>query len=50
MVAHDRIQGVLAAPTRVLPPSPTPFPEGPLDVMLADVGFRYEATTPCSKG
>jgi len=43
VVAHDRIQGVLAAPTRVLPSSPTGFPEGPLDVVLADVGFRYEA-------
>ena len=43
VVAHDRIQTVLAAPTRPALPDPSPLPDGPLDVVLDGVGFRYDA-------
>lgn len=41
VVAHDRVQRVLAAPTRPSPPAPTPLPDGPLDVVLDGVRFGY---------
>lgn len=42
VVAHDRIQGVLAAPVRPERPDPPALPDGPLDVVLDGVGFRYD--------
>jgi ATP-binding cassette subfamily B protein len=41
VVAHDRLQEVLAAPRRAEPARARPLPPGPLDVELDDVGFAY---------
>lgn len=41
VVANDRVQRVLAAPSRPWPPAPTPLPDGPLDVVLDAVRFGY---------
>jgi ATP-binding cassette, subfamily B, bacterial len=41
VVAHDRVMGVLAAPTRERPADPVPLPEGPLDVTIDDVRFVH---------
>jgi ABC-type multidrug transport system fused ATPase/permease subunit len=41
VVAQDRIQGVLAAPTRPRPATPRSLPPGPLEVELHDVRFTY---------
>lgn len=41
VVANDRLIGVLDAPTRERPVSPTSLPEGPLEVVLDDVRFAH---------
>ena len=41
VVANDRLAGVLAAPARLEPEAPLALPDGPLDVVLDDVGFSY---------
>ena len=41
VVAHDRIEGVLAAEPRERPAHPTPLPAGPLDVVLDGVCFAH---------
>jgi len=41
VVAHDRVQGVLAAPRRPVPATPAPLPDGPLEVTLEEVCFGY---------
>ncbi len=41
VVAHDRLQKVLAAPERPVPSQARPLPEGPLDVELDDVRFAF---------
>jgi ABC-type multidrug transport system fused ATPase/permease subunit len=43
VVAHDRIEGVLAAPDRARPRAPRPLPEGPFEVELDAVAFGYGA-------
>jgi ABC-type multidrug transport system fused ATPase/permease subunit len=42
VVAHDRIEGVLAAPTRPVLERARDIPDGPLDVVLEDVTFWYD--------
>lgn len=42
VVAHDRVQGVLAAPQRPQPATPATLPAGPLEVTLDDVHFAYD--------
>ncbi|MEO6318121.1 MAG: ABC transporter ATP-binding protein [Acidimicrobiales bacterium] len=41
VVAYDRVQGVLAADVRATPTTPVAIPDGPLDVVLDDVGFAH---------
>ncbi|MFZ6005015.1 MAG: ABC transporter ATP-binding protein [Actinomycetota bacterium] len=41
VVAHDRLQRVLAAAVREQPVTPTPLPDGPLDISLDDVHFAH---------
>ena len=42
VVANDRVGGVLAAPDRPQPKATVPVPDGPVDVVLEDVHFRYD--------
>jgi len=42
VVAHDRIERVLAARSRANPEVPVPLPDGPLDLVLDGVGFSFE--------
>jgi ATP-binding cassette subfamily B protein len=42
VVANDRVEGVLAAETRPEPAHPVPLADGPLDLVLDDVGFTYD--------
>lgn len=42
VVANDRLQGVLAAPTRAVPATPVALPDGPIDIVFDGVGFTYE--------
>jgi len=42
VVANDRVQGVLAAATRVEPVEIVALPDGPLEVVLDGVGFAYD--------
>lgn len=41
VVAYDRLQRVLATPTRATPAAPVALPDGPLDVVLDDVSFAH---------
>ncbi|MGQ0831197.1 MAG: ABC transporter ATP-binding protein [Microthrixaceae bacterium] len=41
VVANDRLQRVLAAPSRPAPAHPVALPDEPLEVVLDDVGFTY---------
>ncbi|MEX2292328.1 MAG: ABC transporter ATP-binding protein [Acidimicrobiales bacterium] len=41
VVAHDRIERVLAADARLQPANPAPLPDGPLDVIFDDVRFAH---------
>lgn len=41
VVAHDRLQRVLAAPIRDQPATPTALPDGPLDIVLDDLHFAH---------
>ena len=41
VVAHDRIQGVLASATRARPEAPSALPAGPLDIELDEVVFAH---------
>ena len=41
VVAHDRLERVLQAPTRARPADPMPLPDGPVDVVLDDVRFAH---------
>jgi ATP-binding cassette subfamily B protein len=45
VVANDRIERVLAAPARATPDAPVALPDGPLDLVLDDVGFAFEDDT-----
>lgn len=42
VVANDRVQRVLAAPSRAEPSAPMRLPDGPLDVVLDDVHFAHD--------
>lgn len=45
VVANDRLQRVLAAPSRPAPAHPVALPDEPLEVVLDDVGFTYAEDT-----
>lgn len=45
VVANDRVEGVLAARPRAMPAAPVALPDGPLDLVLEDVGFSFDGDT-----